>query len=136
MKNKVEVNQSSSAQNLKHYIHHVYVTEAPKSTMNLWFQACHVAYTRPLPSKDTTLNTSLSLILCCITLIKIEKYIPVRLLRSKSYSPLRVQKIHTSMYGENSFRVLAPRLWIKLPNHIKLATSKYIFCKTLKTHLF
>ena len=29
-------------------------------------------------------------------------------------------KSQTAMYGERSFRVSAPRLWNKLPNHIKL----------------
>ena len=66
----------------------------------------------------------------------IEKYIPVRMLRSESYSLLRVPRSHTAMYGERSFRASAPRLWNELPNHIKLAASKDIFCKVLKTHLF
>ena len=32
--------------------------------------------------------------------------------------------------------VSAPRPWNELPNHIKHATSKDIFYKVLKTHLF
>jgi len=45
-------------------------------------------------------------------------------------------KCHTVMYGEKSFRASAPRLWNELSNQIKLAASKDIFCKVLKTHLF
>jgi len=47
-------------------------------------------------------------------------YIPVKMLRSESYSLLRVQKSHTAMFGEKSFRASAPGLWNKLPNHIKI----------------
>ena len=63
-----------------------------------------------------------------------QKYIPVRLLmfRSESYLLLKVPESHTAMYVEKSFRASVPRLWNKLPNHIKLVTSKYIFCKVLK----
>jgi len=64
------------------------------------------------------------------------KYIPVRMFRSESYSLLRVPKRHTAVYGEKSFRASALRLWNELPNHIKFAESKDIFCKVLKTHLF
>ena len=53
------------------------------------------------------------------------KYIPVRMFRSESYSLLRVPKRHTAL-----------RLWNELPNHIKLAASKDIFSKVIKTHLF
>ena len=56
----------------------------------------------------------------------IEKYIQVKMLRSESYSPLRVPRSHTAMYGERSFRASAPRLWNELPNHIKLAASRHI----------
>ena len=63
----------------------------------------------------------------------IEKYMPVRLLRSESYSLLRVPRSHTGMYGGRSVRATAPRLGNELPNHIKLAASKDIFCKVLKT---
>jgi len=45
-------------------------------------------------------------------------------------------KSHTAMYREKSFRVSALRLWNELPDHIKLAASRDIFCKVLKTHLF
>ena len=64
------------------------------------------------------------------------KYILVRMLRSESYSLLRVPKSHTAIYGEKFFRASAPRLWNELPNHIKLAANKDTFCKVLKTHLF
>ena len=63
----------------------------------------------------------------------IEKYIPLRMLRSECHSLLRVQKSHTGMYGDKSFQASALRLSDKLPNHIKLAGSKEIFCKVLKT---
>jgi len=66
----------------------------------------------------------------------IENYISVRTLRSESYSLLRVQQSRESMRGKKSFRASAPRLWNELPNRIKLATSKDIFCTVLKTHLF
>ena len=56
--------------------------------------------------------------------------------RSESYSPLRVPRSHTTMYGERSFRTSTPRLRNELPNHIKLATSKDIFCKVLKPICF
>jgi len=63
-------------------------------------------------------------------------YIPVRMLRSESYSLLMVPRSHTAIYGERSFRASAPRLWNELPRHMKLAANKDIFCKVLKTHLF
>jgi len=66
----------------------------------------------------------------------IETYIPVRMLRSESYSFLRVSRNRIAVYEERSFRASTPRLWNELPNHIKLAASKHIFCKVLKTHLF
>jgi len=66
----------------------------------------------------------------------IEKYIPVRMLRSETCSLLRVPRSHTAMYGKRSFRPSAPRLWNELSNYIKLAASKDIFCKVLKTYLF
>ena len=62
----------------------------------------------------------------------IEKYIPVKMLRSESYSLLRVPRSHTTMYGERSFRASTPRMWDELPNHIKLAASKDIFARFLK----
>ena len=65
-----------------------------------------------------------------------DKNIPVRMLRSESYSLLRVPTCHTVIYGERSFRASAPRLRNELPNHLKLAASIDIFCKVLKTHLF
>ena len=40
----------------------------------------------------------------------IEKYLPMRMLRSEAYSLLRIPKNHTAMYGEISFRASAPRL--------------------------
>ena len=57
----------------------------------------------------------------------IVKYTPVRILRSESYSRLRIPKSHPAKYGDKSFRASAPRLWNKLLNHIKLAASKDIF---------
>ena len=66
----------------------------------------------------------------------IEKYILVGMLRSESYSLLRVPRSHTEMYRKRPFRASAPRLWNELPNNIKHATNKDIFCKVLKTHLF
>jgi len=66
----------------------------------------------------------------------IEKCVPVRLLQSESYSLLRVPRSHTALYGEISFGASAPRLWNESPNHNKLAASRDIFCKVLKTHLF
>jgi len=65
-----------------------------------------------------------------------QKYIRVRMLRSESYSLLRIPRSNTVMYGERSFQASAPRMWNELPNPIKLAASKDIFYKTLKTHLF
>ena len=50
----------------------------------------------------------------------IEKYIPVRMLRSEAYSFWTIPKSHTAIYGEKAFRASAPRLWNELPNHIKL----------------
>ena len=65
----------------------------------------------------------------------IEKYIPVRMFRSESYSLLRVTRSHTAMYRKKSFRASTHRLWNELPNHIKLTATRDIFCKLLKTHL-
>jgi len=57
----------------------------------------------------------------------IGKYIPVRMLRSESYSLLRVPRSHTAIYGERSFQVSTPWLWNELPNHTNLAPNRDIF---------
>ena len=54
----------------------------------------------------------------------IQMSIPVRLLRSQSYSRLTKPKSHTAMGDEKSFSPSAPRLWNKFPGYIKLAGNK------------
>ena len=50
----------------------------------------------------------------------IRKYLPVKMLRSESYSPLLFTKSYTVTYGDKSFRASAPSLWNMLPKHIQL----------------
>ena len=66
----------------------------------------------------------------------VEVYVPPRSLRSASQSLLRVPISRTSTYGSRSFRVSAPQLWNKLPDHLKQASSLVTFKKQLKTCLF
>ena len=40
------------------------------------------------------------------------------------------------MYGDQAFPVSAPRLWNKIPNHIKLSVNKEISGKVLETHVY
>ena len=39
-------------------------------------------------------------------------------------------------YGDRAFRVAGPKLWNKLPTHIRESLSVSTFKKLLKTHLF
>lgn len=66
----------------------------------------------------------------------VEVYVPSRPLRSATQSLLRVPKCRTATYGSRSFRVAAPQLWNKLPDHVKQAPTLVTFKKQLKTCLF
>ena len=57
-------------------------------------------------------------------------------LRSESKKLLHPRPRSKINYSHSSFVVAAPRLWNKLPLHIREAKSVTIFRKKLKTHLF
>ena len=66
----------------------------------------------------------------------IEPYSPSRTLRSSSKIMLRNPPISKSCYGQRSFSSAAPKIWNKLPTHVRSATSLSQFKSGLKTHLF
>ena len=65
----------------------------------------------------------------------LEQYSPAKDLRSSAQCQLkdfRVQKV----YGTRAFAVAGPRLWNKLPLHIKNSPTVSTFKTAIKTHLF
>lgn len=56
-------------------------------------------------------------------------------LRSEIKKELKEPKTCTT-YGDRAFSVEAPKLWNKLPDHIRSTTEINIFKSKLKTHLF
>ena len=63
-------------------------------------------------------------------------YTPRRSLRSDDELLLVIPKTRLKSYGDRAFRAAAPRLWNNLPLSIRQSTSKDLFKKNLKTHLF
>jgi len=61
---------------------------------------------------------------------------PQRSLRSSSTTHLVVPPPSSNRYGDRSFRMAAPDLWKKLPDHMKNITTIDCFKRALKTHLF
>ena len=57
-------------------------------------------------------------------------------LRSEIKKELKEPKTRTTSYGDRAFSVEAPKLWNKLPDHIRSITEINIFKSALKTHLF
>jgi hypothetical protein len=56
-------------------------------------------------------------------------------LRSKFNGLLETPQTLTKL-GERAFCHIAPKLWNKLPQDIRLSSSNEVFKKKLKTHLF
>ena len=65
----------------------------------------------------------------------LEKYDPIRTLRSSSKARLREHRV-SKWYGKRAFSVAGPRLWNALPSPTKNSQSVDTFKKSLKTHLF
>lgn len=66
----------------------------------------------------------------------LNKYDPVRQLRSSSQYLLDVPSSNLKSYGDRAFSVCAPRLWNDLPYEIKCSFSIDSFKSKLKTYLF
>jgi dsDNA-binding SOS-regulon protein len=66
----------------------------------------------------------------------LEEYTPSRTLRSSNKGYLKEKKARCKTYGHRAFSVCAPRLWNRLPVHIRCHDSLYGFKKSLKTHCF
>ncbi|KAI2648195.1 putative RNA-directed DNA polymerase from transposon BS [Labeo rohita] len=64
------------------------------------------------------------------------EYHPERTLRSANQSLLTVPKSKLKSRGDRAFAIAAPKLWNKLPIHIKTAPTLHIFKSKLKTYLF
>lgn len=67
---------------------------------------------------------------------KLNKYAPVRPLRSMENRLLTVPRIWTARNGGRSFSYCAPSLWNSLPLALRLETDHGKFRKSLKTFLF
>ena len=63
-------------------------------------------------------------------------YKPVRLLRYPSLVHFLWRQNPIQRCMEKYSLASAPRLWIKLPDHFKLAAGNELFGKVLKTYLF
>ena len=66
----------------------------------------------------------------------LQRYAPVRNLRSSSAFLLQLKRFCLASYGSRAFSVSAPQLWNRLPLNIKLSSSTDKFKCALKTHLF
>ena len=66
----------------------------------------------------------------------IEMYDAGRSLRSNLNGMLVVKEAIGKTYGERAFSICAPKLWNRLPVHIREADSLDSFKRDLKTHLF
>lgn len=67
---------------------------------------------------------------------RLQKYVPKRTLRSSQLDLLVEPQATHKSYGERAFSVVAPRLWNKLPHHLRACDSLNEFKTKLKTHLF
>ena len=66
----------------------------------------------------------------------LNKYVPIRPLRSSSQYLLDVPCSNLKTYGDRAFSVCAPKLWNDLPYEIKCSFSINSFKSKLKTYLF
>uniref|UniRef100_A0A669ET81 Reverse transcriptase domain-containing protein n=1 Tax=Oreochromis niloticus TaxID=8128 RepID=A0A669ET81_ORENI len=66
----------------------------------------------------------------------LHRYAPQRSLRSSDQSLLAVPMSRLKHRGDRAFTVVAPKLWNKLPLHIRLAPTLEMFKSLLKTHFF
>ena len=57
-------------------------------------------------------------------------------LRNKDWTTLKVPYVSKESHASRSFSVCAPKLWNKLPQHIRIALDLETFKRKLKTHLF
>ena len=62
--------------------------------------------------------------------------VPSRSLRSTNSNCLVVPRTRLKTYGDRAFRVIGPKLWNQLPNHIKNSSSVSAFKRSLKTYFF
>ena len=60
----------------------------------------------------------------------------VRNLRSRNQCLLAVPRTNLVSAGDRAFSVAGPKLWNKLPMHIKQSSNVCVFKRKLKTHLF
>ena len=66
----------------------------------------------------------------------INQYMPTRSLRSASGYLLTVPTSRTTTYGPRCFSTSAPKLWNKLPDHIKHSRTLVTYKQLLKTYFF
>ncbi len=66
----------------------------------------------------------------------LERYCPVRNLRSQDELLLVIPKSRLKRYGDRAFYMAAPLLWNALPSTLRKATSVESFKSRLKTYLF
>lgn len=66
----------------------------------------------------------------------IQRYTPVRALRSVDQNLLTVPRTRYRTRGDRSFQAVAPRLWNDLPPSMRSSDSVDAFKCRLKTHLF
>ena len=66
----------------------------------------------------------------------LSEYVPNRLLRSLNADLLNVPQTKCKKYGEAAFCSYAPKIWNKLPPHIRQASSVDNFKKQLKTYFY
>jgi len=66
----------------------------------------------------------------------IQRYAPVRALRSVDQTLLTVPRTRYRTRGDRSFQAVAPRLWNDLPPSMRSSDSVDVFKCRLKTHLF
>ena len=59
-----------------------------------------------------------------------------RSLRSDSQNLLLVPRARTVTYGDRNFKNVAPMMWNRLPDDIRLCEDIDIFKRLMKTHLF
>ena len=66
----------------------------------------------------------------------LQRYNPSRALRSGSQDLLVEPSFKLKTFGGRSFVTVAPRLWNKLPHHLRSITTLQAFKTGLKTFLF
>ena len=66
----------------------------------------------------------------------VKPYTTQRTLRSSDKCLLAETKSRLKSYGDRAFSVYAPRVWNKIPKHIRTLDTVESFKKHLKTYLF